>query len=124
MEVILCIVEGVKEEPKIIDSLKNIFLSDKVIVEILYGTSIYHLYSKIKEDEDFEILEILKGMSIKNQDRLKGFKRNQISSIFLFFDQDSYNTNASEIKLETLIHFLIMSMKMENYILVILWLKP
>ncbi|MGY0393837.1 hypothetical protein [Fusobacterium sp.] len=105
MEVILFVVEGAKEEPKIIDSLKNIFLNDKVIIKILYGTSIYHLYSKIREDEDIEILEILREMSTENRKILKNLKRSQISSIFLFFDQDSHNSNASETKLETLINF-------------------
>ena len=105
METILFIVEGAKAESKVIDNIKQFFLSDKIVIKILYGTSIYHLYKKISEDEDFDIVEILREMSSKNREILKGIKRRYITSIFLFFDQDSHTTNASEKALGELIKF-------------------
>lgn len=106
METILVIVEGERAESQIIDNLKQVFINDKVIIKILYGTSVYHLYKKITEkDDDFDIIEILREMSPKNREVLIGIKRRHITSIFLFFDQDSHNSNASEKALEELIDF-------------------
>lgn len=105
METILLIAEGTKAEPRIIDNLKNIFFNDKIIIKILYGTSIYHLYEKIKEDEDIDIVEILREMSSNNREILKDVQRKSISSIFLFFDHDSHATNADEEKIKKLIEF-------------------
>lgn len=105
METILIIVEGAQAEPKIIDNIKKIFLSDKIIVKILYGTSIYHLYKKIKKDEDMDIIEILKEMSNTNKNILKNISRRYVSSVFLFFDQDSHASNSSESKLKELLEY-------------------
>lgn len=105
METILFIVEGAKEESKIVESIKRIFLGDKIVIKILYGTSVYKLYEKIREDEDFDILEILREMSAVNKEILNGVKRRDVTSVFLFFDQDCHATNASEEKLAKLINF-------------------
>lgn len=105
METILIIIEGEKAEPPIIDNIKKIFLRDKIIIKILYGTSIYHLYKMIKKDEDVDIIEILREMSNKNKNILKNINRRYVSSIFLFFDQDSHASNSSEIKLKELLEY-------------------
>lgn len=105
METILIIIEGEKAEPPIIDNIKKLFLRDKIIIKILYGTSIYHLYKKIKEDEDIDIIEILREISNKNRIILENINRRYVSSIFLFFDQDSHASNSSEIKLKELLEY-------------------
>lgn len=106
METILVVAEGVKAESKIIDNIKKVFLDNKVIIKILYGTSIYGFYKKKKSyGDDFETVEVLREMSDKNRNDLKNIKRHHISSIFLFFDQDSHTTNYSKDKLEEMLNF-------------------
>lgn len=105
METILIIVEGEKAEPSIVDNIKKIFLKETTIIKILYGTTIYHLYKTIKKDEDVDIIEILREISSKNRDILQNINRRYVSSIFLFFDQDSHASNSSEIKLKELLEY-------------------
>lgn len=105
METILIIVEGERAEPPIIDNIKKIFLKETTIIKVLYGTTIYHLYKMIKKDEDIDIIEILREMSNKNRIILKDINRRYVSSIFLFFDQDSHASNSSEIKLKELLEY-------------------
>lgn len=105
-EIILIVAEGFKSESQIIDNLKSVFFSNKVIIKILYGTSIYSFYKKKKlYGDDFETIEVLREMSDENKKILKGIKRRNVSSVFLFFDQDSHATNYSEAHLEEMLNF-------------------
>lgn len=106
MEVIVFILEGRKAEPKIVESLEKCFFKNgKIILKLIFGTSIYTLYKKLKEDEYLDILEILRKMSRENEETLSGIKRRNVSSVFLFFDQDTHCTNSCEEKLEYLLEF-------------------
>lgn len=59
-EIILVVAEGLKSESQIIDNLKKVFFSNKVVIKILYGTSIYSFYKKKKlYGDDFETIEVL-----------------------------------------------------------------
>ena len=106
MEVIVFILEGKKAEPKIVKSLeRSFFKNEKVILKLIFGTSIYTLYKRLKEDEYLDILEILRKMSKENEKILSGIKRRNVSSVFLFFDQDTHCSNSCEEKLEYLLEF-------------------
>lgn len=106
METILIVAEGVKAESEIIDNIKKVFFDNKIIIKILYGTCIYDFYKKKKiSGDDFETIEVLRELSDENKKILKDIKRNQVSSIFLFFDQDSHATNYSKNKLIEMLDF-------------------
>lgn len=106
METILVVVEGKKEEPKIIENLEKSIFKDKVIIRILYGTSIYTFYKNLKKYGDyFETIEVLRDMSDKNKEVLKGIKRKDVSSIYLFFDHDSHSNVYTKEKLDEMIEF-------------------
>lgn len=103
-EVVLFIFEGKKPEESIENSLKNIFFNDKKIVKCIYGSSIYSLYSQIKEYEVVNMAILLREiLESKMKEQLKNIENDDISEIYLFFDHDAHNGNASEIKLESLL---------------------
>lgn len=106
METILVVVEGIKEEPKIIENLEKNIFKNKVIIRILYGTSIYTFYKNLKKyGEYFETIEVLRDMSDENKEILKGIKRKNISSIYLFFDHDSHSKVYTREKLDEMLDF-------------------
>ena len=103
---ILFILEGKKTEPQIIDGLKRNFFKNNIIIEAIYGTVIYHLYSKLYIDgvldEDLDFFQILKE-NVKGIP--KNLNRENVSEIYLFFDHDGHATNASNKKIEQMLKY-------------------
>lgn len=103
---ILFIVEGKKTEPQIINSIKINFFNNNTIILAIYGTVIYHLYSKLfingKLDYDLDFFQVLKE-NIK--DMPINLSREDISEIYLFFDHDGHATNASNKKIEQMLKY-------------------
>ena len=103
---ILFIVEGKKTEPQIINNIKINFFNNNTVIIAIYGTVIYHLYSKLfingKLDYDLDFFQILKE-NIK--DMPKKLNREDISEIYLFFDHDGHATNASNKKIEQMLKY-------------------
>ncbi|MGQ4002904.1 hypothetical protein QIW31_07670 [Francisellaceae bacterium CB299] len=104
MDKILFLVEGQKSEPDLITSLKKSFENKKIIDAkiISYNTNIYKLYRKEKDDfgslDDVDILA--------NFLKEKGYKRNDFSEIYLFFDLDSHDPEYSaDVIVELLEYF-------------------
>jgi len=98
---ILIVLEGLKAEPQIIKSLReHYFDKNLTIIEAVYGTVLYHLYSKLFIngilDEDLDFLQILKENCSSIPDNLN---RQNVSEIYLFFDHDGHATNASHKKI-------------------------
>lgn len=94
--IILCVTEGERTEVKILKHLQAEFL-DKPIEIICFGTNIYQLYRKIK-DEDIEFLityEILQEISQERKgerdDVLSQYSQTEIAEIYLFFDYDGHD---------------------------------
>ncbi len=100
--VILFVFEGRKTEPQIFESLKKHFFSSNsnTILFATYNTSIYSLYNKIKDDDYLDIFYFIKNLNAENNEALKGYSREQISQIFLFFDYDNHCSNADDEKIK------------------------
>lgn len=98
--IVLCITEGEKLDPRILNYLKNLFFSKKIKVFPIC-LNIYNLYKKLTEDISFGaefidtfvmIKEISKGQQSSYNEELLLLQRDQISEIFLFFDYDGHDT--------------------------------
>jgi len=104
---ILFVLEGQKAEPSIMKNLKNYYFDkDIVIIEAVYGTVIYHLYSKLFTkgilDYDLDFLQILKENCNSMPSELN---RDNVSEIYLFFDHDAHATNASHKKILEMLQY-------------------
>ena len=104
-EYIAVISEGEKTEKQIINNLENNFttFSNKIIF-LSYKANIYNLFREIEEDEDIDIISLLKEKQIKaNKIRndvenidISNINSDDISQIYLFFDYDGHTENASD----------------------------
>ena len=104
-EFIAIISEGEKTEKQIINNLENNFknFSNKIIF-LSYKANIYNLFKEIEEDEDIDIISLLKEKQIKaNKIRndvenidVSNINSDDISQIYLFFDYDGHTENASD----------------------------
>lgn len=104
-EFIAIISEGEKTEKQIINNLENNFttFSNKIIF-LSYKANIYNLFREIEEDEDIDIMSLLKEKQIKaNKIRndvenidVSNINSDDISQIYLFFDYDGHTENASD----------------------------
>ena len=100
---ILFILEGEKEKT-IVKNLTKFFINENTVVTCVYCTTIYKMYSDIKNDEYLDTFHLLKEIA-KNKETLKDFKRSDFSQIFMFFDYDGHASNASDKKLAELLSF-------------------
>lgn len=98
--IILCITEGERLDPRILNHLKKFFGFENVKVFPIC-LNIYNLYQKLTEDNSFGsefidtfimIKEISKGQQSSYKEELLLLQRDQISEIFLFFDYDGHDT--------------------------------
>ena len=104
-EFIAIISEGEKTEKQIINNLERNFtaFSNKIIF-LSYKANIYNLFREIEEDEDIDIINLLKERQIKaNEVRedvqeidVSNINSDDISQIYLFFDYDGHTENASD----------------------------
>lgn len=109
MSKILFIFEGVKEENKVFNQIKDLIpnFQNKLIITC-FGNNIYNLY-KIFESTDkcFEnTFEILKENT--NRDSLSeiaDYEPSDISEIYLFFDYDGHDLKASDEKIIEMLEF-------------------
>ncbi|PKG37662.1 hypothetical protein [Psychromonas sp. Urea-02u-13] len=96
---ILCIFEGEKREIQYFKTLKNVYFSELSILVCSYGNDIYELYKELKEDEDLDVIELLRESKNvpKNEEILEGYERDNFNQVFLFFDiecqDDQFNTD-------------------------------
>lgn len=106
-EIILCVFEGKKEEPKVFNNIKKNFFehSDNTIVQAIYGTVIYNLWQKLKDDEFLDLVEVLREGLPENEPALDGFDREAFSQVFLFFDHDGHASNADDSKIEEMLEY-------------------
>lgn len=102
-EHILFIFEGEKTEYSFYEALQkhNLSLKSKSR-EILstFKADIYQLYKKVLK-EDAEVFALLK----MRDSALENLSKDNVSSIFLFFDFDCHATNASDDKIRELVEF-------------------
>lgn len=98
------IIEGTKTEPLIISNLKGIFFNDIEIMPIMLPacTNIYALWCRVNEDEDTDIIELVKEIACDqkykyidraNEEDFRKLNKDDFSEIYLFFDYDGHNDN-------------------------------
>ena len=98
---ILMIFEGAKTEPNILDNIKKYFLNEKkeVVVKAIFGTTIYSLYQKFINFDDFDDdLDTFTLAQTMNSE-LENISKDQIAEIYMFFDYDKQASNSSDEKL-------------------------
>lgn len=96
---ILFVFEGNSTEDKIVKSLENQFLKENMIgntiLKCAFEAELYQLYRIIKENPDFDILNLLKERNSTNRQLLKEYIRKDFAEIYLFFDYDGHSSLAS-----------------------------
>lgn len=105
--IILLVFEGARTEVRVFNAIKKEFFANETnTVHVTYNTSIYQLWEQMNDDEDLDLLEILRERSKDNKLNLKGIERENISQIFLFFDYDGQETMAEDDKIQHMLaHF-------------------
>lgn len=98
---ILFVFEGERTEKLVFSSLRKYYLNEakSTIVIGLYGSSIYSLFQKKKKDPDLDIFSLVSEVP-KNQEELSNISKADVSEIYLFFDYDGHDTQASDDKLQ------------------------
>ncbi|MGL5355703.1 MAG: hypothetical protein ACRCZ9_13080 [Fusobacteriaceae bacterium] len=113
-KIALFIVEGIKAEIAVVDSLQKNFIKGihENIKVIPYTTDIYQLYNALQEDGEFlDLLEILKEQLSKNSENLEKLEIleeieiNDIAYTYLFFDYDAHTHHADNEKLKKMIQY-------------------
>lgn len=98
---ILMIFEGKRTEPNILDNIKKYFLNEKkeVVVKAIFGTTIYSLYQKFINFDEFDYdLDTFTLAQTMNSE-LEYISKDQIAEIYMFFDYDKQASNSSDEKL-------------------------
>lgn len=95
---VLFIVEGEKDEPKLIETINKSLYFDGKIEIYSYKTSIHQLYKELYLDDDLELPLLLKE---KETDKsLKEMLSNDFSAVYLIFDFEPHH---KEFNIENLI---------------------
>ena len=105
--IILFVFEGEKVEVQIYESLKQHFskVNSKTHIHATFDTHIYELYKVLKEDDDQDIVELIRDRSDKNQCSLSGILRGSIAEVYLFFDYDGHVPVATNESLMEMIEY-------------------
>ena len=88
---ILFVFEGKNIEGEILNNLKANFFpssSGKNVIRAFFCGEIFQLWNIVKDDEDLDIVEILKE---RPDSDLTDVKRDEVSEIHLFFDHDAHS---------------------------------
>ncbi|EIU7824648.1 hypothetical protein QU232_004249 [Vibrio vulnificus] len=103
---ILFIFEGQVTEHDIVKNMQQFYLKpedDNVFILSSHCGHIYSLYHKLKNDEDLDVFHLIKSMPVNSV--LKDIKRKSISEIYLFFDYDGHDPQATDNKLKEMLNF-------------------
>ena len=104
-ELHLFVFEGVRAESKYVDMLEKNFLGKRISVRCVYDAEIYQLYKVLKEEPDFDLVELLKERNKENAELLRDYNRDSFAYIYLFFDYDAHSTLADDEKIEEMLKF-------------------
>lgn len=102
---ILCIFEGAKREPHYFASLQRHFFSEEAVVQCSYGNDLYHLLSELEQDDDLDIVELIRDSTTQPRNRalLEGMERDSIAQVFLFFDMEYHDNDFSIENLKSML---------------------
>lgn len=94
---ILCVFEGEVREPLYFNGIKDNFFGDQSIVYCCFGNNIYELYSKMQEDKDLDIFEVIQEHNTveENKELFEKFGREDFNQVFLFFDFELHDDKFS-----------------------------
>ncbi len=102
---VLLILEGKSTEPNAIRSIIKAYKLDFNKVEVIFESDVYQLYSIFHQDEDLDVVEVLRERSEENKKTLLPFDRDDFSQIYIFFDYEGHATKAQVSKIEELLNF-------------------
>ena len=105
---ILFVFEGVKTEPKLLESFERFYFQEdgRSSIVATFGTTVYPLYQELQDDEFLDVVEVLRERSDENKQSLEGISREDIAEVYLFFDHDGHASNADDEKIKALLsHF-------------------
>jgi hypothetical protein len=88
---ILLVFEGEDVEKQLFNSIKKYFFTSSNRKSIIRGTfkgEIYQLWENIKDDDNIDIIEVLKE---RPDTDINDIKRNDVSEIHLFFDHEGHS---------------------------------
>ena len=99
---ILLVFEGEKTESLIANSLiASLIEQTSNLVEAVYKTHIYNLYTEVINDPFLDIFHLIK----EKNPHLNHFERDEFSQIYLFFDYDGHVGGALDQKIEVLLEY-------------------
>jgi hypothetical protein len=99
---ILLVFEGEKTESLIANSLiASLIEKTSNLVEAVYKTHIYNLYTEVIKDPFLDIFHVIK----EKNPHLSQFERDEFSQIYLFFDYDGHVGGALDQKIEVLLEY-------------------
>ena len=123
--VILFVFEGEVIEKQIFNSIEKWFFSsseNRTIIKSSFRGEIFQLWNMVKDDEDLDIVEVLKE---RPDCDIKNLNRKDVTEVHLFFDHDAHSRSdlpeQYHEKIVNLLILLTMSMKEANCGSVILW---
>lgn len=82
-ELQLFVFEGVRAESKYVDMLEQHFLGKRISVKCVYDAELYQLYKILKEEPDFDLVELLKERNKENAKLLQNYNRDSFAYIYL-----------------------------------------
>lgn len=105
---ILFVFEGKKDEPEIMDTIKELYFEDDKYVFVSYCSDIQSLFNNMNKDRDLDLVGLLKENEKKHPElkkKLEDYKSDEFSEIYLFFDYDikkidGYNKDSLETQNE------------------------
>jgi hypothetical protein len=89
--IVLLVFEGEKTEPQLFRSIETNFfqnLTGKTILKASFCGEIFQLWSKLKDDPDFDVVELLLDRGAIS---LTDLEKKSVAEIFLFFDLDAHS---------------------------------
>lgn len=94
-ENIAVIVEGNVREPDIIADMASVFFKNRVkMIPLPAGSNIYMLWKRLSEDDyETDIIEVVREDNSLSRKVLEGYRRDDFSEVYLFFDYDGHQTN-------------------------------
>ncbi len=104
MSNILIVFEGEKTEASIFESLNKAFFKSNSTITSAFCKEVYQLFKLLKSDSDLDLFPILKEMEV-NKEKLRDYKRDDFTEIYLFFDYDGHSNLAKDDDLMELLDF-------------------
>jgi len=100
---ILFIFEGERTEYSQWEVFDHHYSLGNTVILCAFANNIYDLYRIVNNDDDLQIVEIIRNRSQGNKDVLEGISATEISEIYLFFDYDCHDTKSTTTNLHSLV---------------------